>query len=448
MFEPDVRGLTGKVITRYSPEYEASRQEWNRAIQRFPLVIVYCSEVLDVRNAVRWAVKNQVEIRIRSGGHHYEGYSVGNGVIVIDLSGLNFITSSRSAGTITIGGGVKNEQLYEYAGAKGFPFAGGTCPTVGVSGYVLGGGWGYSSRLFGLGCDSLLELELVDAEGKVLKANHKQNSDLFWACRGAGGGNFGIVVSMTFRLPPKTANVTLVQLFLPEASAENMIEFLAIWQKWLPALDRRMTLSTSLYDSAAEGMAIYGRGFFYGSEDEAKRLLLPFSIIPGMQITAETKPFLQAVNEVEETYPPSEKFKSTGRFVYKTYSAGELTDIAALIQNKPPGSVFAALTVYALGGKVSDVRPDATAFFYRDARYILGIQSVWEEDRYASVNKSWVVERFRYLETITAGSFVNFPISELRNYEEAYFGGNVKRLREVNDTYDPGRVFQFPQAIR
>ncbi|WP_338780288.1 FAD-dependent oxidoreductase [Metabacillus sp. FJAT-52054] len=448
MFGLDLNGLTGEVVTRKNAEYEEARQEWNRAIQKFPLVIVYASSVQDVSNAVRWAVKHRIDLRIRSGSHHYEGYSTGNHVLVLDVSRLSSIKLDATANTLTAGGGVKNEQIYEFAGKRGYPFPGGTCPTVGVSGYVLGGGWGYSSRYFGLGCDSLIGLELINAEGDLIKASKRENKDLFWACKGAGGGNFGVVVSMTFRLPPKIRTVTLVQLYRPDASPAIMEQFLLTWQKWLPRADRKITISTTLYDSAAEGMAIFGRGFYYGAADEAKRILSPFAKISGMELSAEEKPFLEAVREVEKSYPSSEKFKSTGRFVFKTYTSDEIRTLVELIQNKPPGSIFAGLTVYALGGKVQEVKPNETAFYYRNARYIAGIQSVWEEDRYASVNQRWVVQRFRILESLTEGSFVNFPISELPNYETAYYGANAERLREVNDRYDPSRVFQFPQAIR
>ncbi|WP_373921149.1 FAD-binding oxidoreductase [Rossellomorea marisflavi] len=194
-------GLTGEIVTPKSPEYTDSRQEWNRAINKFPLVIVYCVEKQDVANAVRWARKRCVPIRIRSGGHHYEGYSTGNCVLVIDISRLNRLGLDREKNLLRMEAGAKNTAVYDFVGSNGYAFPGGTCPTVGVSGFTLGGGWGYSSRLLGLGCDSLVELELVNDQGKLIKANKDTNADLFWACRGAGSGNFGVVVGMMFQLP-------------------------------------------------------------------------------------------------------------------------------------------------------------------------------------------------------------------------------------------------------
>lgn len=442
------QGLTGEIVLPDDPQYDAARQEWNRAIQKFPSVIVYCSQYEDVSHAILWAQKYCKDIRIRSGGHHYEGYSTGNGVLVIDISRLNDVAINEEEGTVKIQGGIQNKDLYQAVGSRGYPFPGGTCPTVGVSGFVLGAGWGFSSRLFGLGCDSLVELELINYKGKVLKVNERENSDLFWACKGAGGGNFGVVVSMTFKLPSKVDQVILFELYKPNATTKELGKFLRIWQKWLVNLDERMCLNASMYNAASEGLAIFGRGFFYGTKEEALKLLDVYKKIDGFQINAKSLTFLEAVTEVQSTYPPYEKFKSTGRFVYKEYDREEVEAIVNLVKKRAEGSVFAALTVYAMGGKIRNVDKTESAFYYRKARYILGIQSVWEDIAVAEENRRWVEKRFRYLRTITKGSFVNFPYSELKDYEKEYFGRNVERLQRINQKYDPKRVFTFPQSIR
>ncbi|MFC7373500.1 FAD-binding oxidoreductase [Fictibacillus iocasae] len=446
MMMKDVRGLTGEVVTPDDPQYEEARQEWNRAIQKFPCVIVYCESVRDVQNAILWARKNEAKIRIRSGGHHYEGYSVGNGVLVIDISRLTNIYINENERLVRIQSGVRNRELYNAVGKLGYPFPGGTCPTVGVAGFTLGAGWGMSSRLFGLGSDQLLEVAMINYEGKLVKASANENEDLFWAFRGAGGGNFGVVVSLTYRLPPKTGNVTLVQLYAPNATKQLQEQFLAVWQEWLKKLDIRMTLNVSIYNSAEEGLAIFGRGIFYGDSENAKQLLKAFSDI-GIDVTAQYVSFLEAVTIVMDSYPPYEKFKSTGRFVYRDYDAKEISRIAGTIQKPPQGSVFAAVTVYALGGRIRDIGKKETAFYYREARYIMGIQTVWEEDAFARENKEWLEPRFQYIRSMTKGSFVNFPYNKLKNYEKAYYGRNAERLREVNEKYDPFQVFTFPQGI-
>ena len=441
------RGLTGKVVIPCDKDYEEARQEWNRAVQKFPAAIVYCNSVEDIQNAVCWARSNHVGIRIRSGGHHYQGYSVGNGVLVIDVGLRKQIELDQENGTVSMQSGVKNRDVYNYLGARGYPFPGGTCPTVGVAGYTLGGGWGYSSRYLGLGCDSLTALEMVDFQGKLLRSDRSRNSDLLWACKGAGGGNFGVVTSMTFHLPPKVAQVTLVELEYSDASPSTMACFLDLWQKWLVDLDPRMTINASLYNSAQDGTGIYGKGLFYGFATEAAQILKPFEQ-SGATLGLEEMTFLEAVQKIQDAYPDSEKFQSTGRFVNRNYSMKEIETIVHLIRKRAEGSVYTAVSVYALGGKIKEVGPRDTAFYYRNSSYILGIQSVWQEDRYASGNRCWLYERFQYLRQITAGSYVNFPYNCLANYEKEYYGGNVCRLQQIAGKYDPLNVFSFPQAIR
>lgn len=445
--ELSFKGLTGAVVTPYEEGYEESRQEWNRAIQKFPLAIVYCYSAAEIQNAVCWARRNEVGIRIRSGGHHYQGYSVGNGVLVIDVSSRKHIELDKSDGTVFMQSGIQNRDAYDYLGARGYPFPGGTCPTVGVAGYTMGGGWGYSSRYMGLGCDSLTGLEMVDYQGNLIRADSNRNPDLLWACKGAGGGNFGVVTSMTFQLPPKMEQVTLVGLEYLDASPSAMAEFLNTWQKWLVGLDPRITVNASLYHSAEDGKGIYGRGLFYGSASEAAQILKPFERI-GVTLSLEEMTFSEAIQTIQDAYPDSEKFQSTGRFVNRNYSMEEIETIVDLIRQRAEGSVYAAVSVYALGGKVSEINRRDTAFYYRDSAYIMGIQSVWEEDRYASANRYWLNERFQYLKQLTVGSYVNFPYNCLTDYEEEYYGGNVPRLQKIARRYDPMNVFSFPQAIQ
>ncbi|WP_028547144.1 FAD-dependent oxidoreductase [Paenibacillus taiwanensis] len=441
-------GMQGEIIKPHSPKYNQARQEWNRAIQKFPRMIIYCRHKNDVGRAILWARKHRYCIRIRAGGHHYEGYSVGDGAVVIDVSRMAKVKLDQASGTVKIQAGVTNEQLYKVVGAAGYPFPGGTCPTVGVVGYTLGGGWGFSSRYLGLGCDSLREVELVDYRGRVITASPYRNRDLFWACQGGGGGNFGVVVSMTFKLPLQVARVTLFELYCPKASSAQLAAFIKIWQKWLNGLNERMCLNTSLYYSREEGHAIYGRGFYYGSVDEAKRLLYPFTRIARMNISIESLSFMDAVTKVGQSYPPYEKFQSTGRFVHRAFSKQEIKKLVSLIDKPARGSVFTALTLYALGGKVKQRSRSASAYYYRQARYILGIQTVWTDKRYAATNREWLRAKFAYVKLVTKGSYINFPYSGLTNYERAYYGGHVARLRRVNRKYDPLQVFKFPQSIQ
>jgi hypothetical protein len=437
------------VITPFEPVYyNEARQGFNRAIQQYPLVIVYCNNKDDVSNAVIWARKHSVPIRIRSGGHNYEGYSNGTCTLIIDISLMNHMDLDECRNQLYVEGGVTNRLVYGFVASKGYPFPGGTCPTVGVSGYSLGGGWGLSCRYFGLGCDSLLEIDIIDYEGNLITANRMVNSDLFWACCGAGGGNFGIIVSMIFKLPPKVKNVTLIEIDYLHVSPKDQEAFMAIWQEWLATEDSRMTLISRIYNSDTDGLAMLVRGIFYGEPEEAKKIMKNFLKLPRADYNIEKTSFLEAVTIIGSAYPSSEKFESVSRFVIKYLERDEISDIVDLIRDRPKGSVFAGISMYALGGKVSQVGKNDTAFFYRDAKYIIWLETIWEDKRYAEGNKEWIRMQFPYFKAVTTGSYVNFPYGELPDYLDEYYGTHVNTLIKIKEKYDPQNIFTFLQGIK
>lgn len=441
-------GLTGDIVTPFDPEYSEARQGFNRAIQLCPLIIVYCRNKRDVSNAVVWSRKHCVPIRIRSGGHNYEGYSNGDCTLIIDISRMNHMNIDICLNQLHVQSGVTNRQVYNFASSKGYPFPGGTCPTVGVSGYSLGGGWGLSCRNFGLGCDSLREIEVIDYEGDIIKADCENHCDLFWACRGAGGCNFGVIVSMTFNLPPKVQNVTLIEIDYLDVDSEEQKEFLYTWQEWLKTADKRITLISRIYNSSADGLAMLVRGIFYGEPEEAKQIVGAFLTLYGADYNIESMTFLEAVTIIGSVYPPSEKFQSVSRFVLRDFTCVERSELVGLIRERPAGSVFTGISMYALGGRVSEIGTDDTAFYYRKADYIIWLETIWEDPEYAEENREWISSQFPYFEAITKGSYINFPYGELPDYLEEYYGIHAEILKEIKAKYDPLNIFSFPQGIR
>lgn len=441
--------LTGELIKRGDFKYEDARRAWNRAIQKYPLAFIYCKKKEDVINAILFSKENNIPFRIRSGCHNYEGYSTGNDVLVIDISRMNNIYIDEKNNKVTIEGGVRNRELYEALGALGYPFPGGGCPTVGVVGLALGGGWGYSSRIFGLACDSLVELELVDYCGKTIVANENINKDLFWACRGGGNGNFGVVTSMTFNIPKKIDMATLISIDYRDIDIEENIELIEVIQREFKTLDRRINLKVAIYNSKENGRGVKITGIFYGDKKEAHEILKPFkNCVSKFNFNLDYRRVVEINREIQDSHPPYEKYKSTGRFVFRDYNKEEIRNIINLVGNRAEGSVYSAISFYGLGGAVCDKEKDSTAFYYRDAKFIMGLQSVWEEDEFAEVNKEWVREKFLYIKEITNGSFVNFPFAELKDYEREYYGENIHELRKIKLKYDPYNIFKFPQVIK
>ena len=441
--------LTGEVVTRDDFSYEESRKSWNRAIEKYPLVIVYCYNKDDICNAMSWARENSLPIRIRSGCHNYEGYSTGNDVVVIDVSRMNKIYIDEENNIVKIQGGVRNRELYDALCSKGYIFPGGGCPTVGVTGFILGGGWGYSSRLSGLGCDIVTELEIIDYKGNVIIANKNCNEDLFWACRGSGGGNFGIVSGVTFKLKEKIKMATLINIDYKNIEVDVAVNIFEMFQSEFASLDRRVNFKMAIYNSEEKGQGIKFTGLFYGNEEEANEILKPFKDIHNkIDLKLKYTTVLDANTIIQDSHPDYEKYKSGGRFVIRNYTRNEIENIIKLTRNRPEGSIYAAISLYGLGGAVSDKDKSSTAFYYRDAKFIMGLQSVWEDSKYAQVNRDWTIEIFNNIKKITTGSFVNFPFAEIEDYEKEYYGENINKLREVKRKYDPYNIFNFPQSIK
>ena len=440
----DFNALSGVVVTKESPNYEECCLSWNRAIEKHPLVIVYCQENQDVIQAIKWAKQYGVPFRIRSGTHHYEGYSTGDQLLVIDVSCMNRIELNET--TVKVQGGVRNRELYEAVCGAGYPFPGGGCPTVGVAGYTLGGGWGYSSRLFGLGCDQLIEAEVITAEGQLIVANANKHVDLFWALLGSGGGYFGVVTSLTYLLPQKIEMATLINIDYEHVGFAKVVDVALRYQRFFKNLDRRLNLKMAMYNSETKGKGVKLTGLFYGSKEEAQDLLSLFQDATDFDFYYMT--VLQANREIQDSHPEFEMYRSGGRFIHRDYSADELLTMLDLIDERAQGSLYTAITFYGLGGAIADIEKDETAFYYRDASFILGFQSVWEDPKYRAINNEWVLERFNVLATYTRGSFINFPIVQPGDYEKNYYGDNLEALKAVKRKYDPEGIFHFEQAIK
>ena len=440
--------LKGKIVVKEDADYDKCRLSWNMAIDVHPEAIVYCLSKEDVSNNIKYCIENSIQFRIRNGAHNYEGYSTGDGVIVLDVSKMSKIYMDEENRKVTIEGGVRNREAYDMLCSKGYPFPGGGCPTVGIAGLVLGGGWGYSSRYLGLACDSLIEVELIDYKGELITANESINEDLFWAVKGCGGGNFGVVVSMTFKLADKVENVTLIDIEYKNLEACNQVIVIKTYMSMFKNLDNKINCKMAVYNSLEKGRGIKIIGLYYGEKEEAEKILKPllsFEYKRNLNLTYTS--ILDANTIIQDSHPDYEKYKSTGRFVYDDYSEEEIKDIISLLDNRAVGAVYAAITFYGLGGAVCEKNKEDGAFYYRDAKFILGFQSLFEDDEYKNENTKWFLEKLNFIKEITKGSFINFPLSELDDYGHEYYGENYEKLKRIKLKYDPYGKFSFEQSI-
>ena len=444
--------LTGRIVVPGDTQYNAARREFNTFFNKFPLVIVFAQETKDVTNAILWARHWDVPIRMRSGRHSYEGLSVVDSGIVIDVSEMLQLDVERRNETVTLQTGFRDSAIDEILGSEGLAVPTGLCPTTGVAGYTLGGGQSKLSRSLGLIIDNLLELEMVDADGRVIRANANHNADLFWASRGGGGGNFGITTSFRFR----THSIDTVAFANIGWNLRDLVPVLRSWQLLtVPSSDDRLTplltivnglkssSSTKVFNTS---FPLQMQGVFLGPVSELRKLLDPLLQAGSpQQVFIEEIPWLEAVERIAVSQPESEPFKSVGPFVNHLLPDEGITKIQRFINDPPTSSV--AILFHGLGGAVANVPSNATAYYYRRALYNMSIWSTWSTPEGAAPGIRWVEDLRRAMLPFTQGVYVNTPDLSIKNWSKAYYGSNFVRLTRVKAKYDPENIFNFPQSI-
>jgi len=447
--------LSGRVITEEDPGYNESRLVSNfyTSKNKFPKVIVYCQNSDDVQNAVRWARCKKVPVRIRSGGHCHEAFSTGSDVIVIDVSEMKSLHVDKEKNVAHLQPGLTGQELYNKLYAMGLTQVGGTCPEVGVSGLILTGGMGPLLRRQGLACDNLLAFEIVNANGDLIKVTKdNEYKDLFWAACGAGGGNFGVVTSLTIKVYPAKA-VTWFNIGWDWN--QPMDQILAAWQKFFLNNDKRWFSHIDLWAKPFPKDKFHKQpfkvlGVFWGTPEEARRELAPILNVgqPNEQ-TIEQVTWDRAIRLFEEStkvyITGMPEYKSTGTFAMQPLPEKAINIIQDALQ-KTSSPLFNVL-MFSLGGAAAEIPPHETAYFYRDAKSFICYSIQWLQEN-QSVAQTLEVDTLREkLLPYTQGDYIGNPDRHLKDYMKEYFGGNSQRLREIKRKYDPNNVFNFEQSI-
>src|SRR5215213_2658851 len=438
----ELAALTGRVIWPQDPAYEEARQSFNARFSRFPSAIVVCDNMSDVGNAVRWARQEGMPLRARSGGHSYEAFSVVDEGLVIDVSGLTNVDVDVSRGEAVIGAGVRLLDCYRRLWEHGVTIPAGTCPGVGIAGLTLGGGIGFLSRQYGLTCDNLAAVELVDADGDVLRASESEHADLFWALRGGGGGNFGIVTAFTFRVHP-IGDVVLCTVTWPW---DDVAEVLDAWQRWAPFTDERLSVALAVADPSTG--TISATGLFTGAATELPSLLGPLlqAGTPGAPVI-QSLPYFAAVEQLagQPIANGSLRFKNSSAIAYEPLPTAAITTLVDHLRAAPFASDLVGF--FPLHGAIATIDPAATAFPHRRALFDLQYQAYWWDDAAEPVSLAWVHDLRAAMTPYTSGAYVNYIDADITNWESAYYGTNLTRLKQVKMDYDPDDVFNGPQSI-
>lgn len=442
MYHSKELGLTGRIVTPKDPQYNIDRQDFNTFFNKFPLVIVYAQEPKDVVNAVQWARYWKVPIRVRSGGHSYEGTSLLDAGIVIDVSEMKKVDVDHKCGTVTVQTGLRNFELYKTLWDERLVVPSGVCATPGIGGVTLGGGHSILSRPWGLTLDNLIELEMVDADGCVVHASAEHNADLFWASRGGGGGNFGICTSFRFC----THHIDMVGFAEIRWELKDLEPVLRTWQEYTtPCADERLT--PTLFIGSGKESTMLMQGVFLGSAKELRDLLQPLLQAGSPQsVTIEEIPWIEAVDRVAAAQPITPlPFKSVGPYLYKLLPDEGIATIRRFIDE--PATDAVSIFFHGLGGAVARVPSWSTAYIYRQALSNMSLFATWSKPERAATGIRWVEDFRQAMLPFTKGVYVNTLDFSIEDGPNAYYATNFNRLTRVKAKYDPENIFKFQQSI-
>jgi FAD/FMN-containing dehydrogenase len=439
-------GLEGRVILPGDAEYDQARQVMYGGVDKRPAVMVRCRSAADVQKALAFARANGLEIAVRSGGHSAAGHSTTEGGLVIDLREMNRIELDVSGKTAWAGPGVTAAQFSEEAAKHGLAVGFGDAGTVGLGGIVTGGGVGYLSRKYGLSIDSLLAAEVVTADGTLVTADADTNADLFWAIRG-GGGNFGILTRLKFRLSD-LPDFTGGMLLLP-ATAETIAGFVRL------AIEASENLSTIANIMPAPPMpflkpemvgmpVIMGMMAYSGPPEDAKAALAPFRAL-----AAPLADFVNA-GPITSMYPPEDPDYHPTAASKNLFTGGigkaEAATILKYLKDSDASLRVAQLRV--MGGAVNRVPADATAYAHRGKAIMVNVAAFYDGEADKPKKQAWVDAFSAALAKGDTDAYVNFVGDEgAERVRAAYPGATWDRLRQIKRKYDPDNVFRLNQNI-
>jgi FAD/FMN-containing dehydrogenase len=464
--------LSGHLVLPGDTEYATAKNLYDQQFDTVsPRAVAYCASASDVSRSLVFAQRHHIPFAVRSGGHSLAGFSTSTG-LVIDVSLLNSV--SVGDGTVTIGSGAQGVDVTNALAPQGLAVVGGYHSTVAVGGFYQGGGYGLLSRTQGMGCDRLTSAEVVLAGGAVVTASPTQYRDLFWAIRGGGGGNFGVVTSftMTPTVLPQIAVTNVVW------SWDNAATVLDGYARWLVDAPRTVTggLVVQLEDAAA-GSTPLTYAFVASTsgnttelESEVARLTsltgapvqqTPTAVVPlpGLLMnfygcaTGTPTQCHRADNHPGGTIPRPHLYLLRSRMFNSLPSLGMWQDVVRVFDARRAAGQTQAVELLPFGGAVGDLSRTDTAFVHRDALFSVSFRAdISSEAADTPAGRvaahGFVDDGFAVLDPRSAGeTYQNFVDAKLTDWAHSYYGENLARLVRIKSKYDPSGAFRFAQSV-
>jgi len=446
--------LRGELLRPGDASYEEARLLWSGLIDKRPALIARCAGVGDVIDSVNFARENELLVAVRGGGHNVAGNAACDGGLVIDLSAMKGIRVDPERRTVRAEGGATLGDLDRETQVFGLATPLGVVSKTGIAGLTLGGGIGWLRRKYGLSSDNLVSVDVVTADGRFLTASESENEDLFWGIRG-GGGNFGVVTSLEYRLYPVGPEVMFCFVLYPGDRAKEVLRFGEEYMAEAPeevspvgVLGRVPPVELFPEHWHGEPFVAF-LAMYVGDAEEGERVLRPLRELGGSIADLSARmPYTEAQAILDEDYPEG------WHYYWKSQNVDGLPDEALerLVEHAEAApSEHSTIDVWYQGGAMARVGAAETAFGDRSSPILLGIEANWEDQRDDEANISWVrgcvadMRRFS-----SGGMYLNFPgfFEEGDNLMHDAFGANYERLAEIKNKYDPTNVFRLNQNIK
>ncbi|TDI49883.1 MAG: FAD-binding oxidoreductase [Acidobacteria bacterium] len=433
----------GRIITPDDKGYDEARKLWNGMVDKRPALIAQCMTTSDVVAAVDHARENGLEVAVRGGGHNVAGNASCDDGLVIDLRPMKAVSVDAEGLTARAEGGVTWGEYDHATQAHGLASPGGAISTTGIAGLTLGGGFGWLSRSYGLVCDNLLSAQIVTADGAVLIASTDKNPDLFWAIRG-GGGNFGVVTRFEFRLHPVGELYAGLILYPRSAATDLLLAYARMTEEAPDALS-----GMAAFLCSPEGDPVVGVfAVYHGPADEGARAVTRLRAV-GSPLLDDIgpKPYTRVQQAFDEAFPPGNRnYWKSG---YVSTISDDYIDVLVEHANRAPSPLCVVGLEHMMGGAVSRVDKDDSAFGMRDAEYNLLILGITNDSSKDGAVRDWVRGMSDAVRPFSTGSvYVNYmDHDELDRISDAYGPAHYGRLQELKKRYDPDNLFRSNQNI-
>jgi FAD/FMN-containing dehydrogenase len=459
------KGLAGRLVLPCDSDFALASAIHNPSVDAGPpIAVLQAANADDVAAGIAFARTEGVPLAGMSGGHGYAGYSSTHG-LQISFAQMNAVSVDAATRLATIGAGANLDDVYSGLAKAGYLVPGGSCTTVGVAGLTLGGGFGLSGRQFGLLTDNLVSATIVTADGQKHTVSESNEADLFWALRGGGGGNFGLVTEFVFNAHP-TADVIVFNIGWEWSKVREVFD---AWQNLIPDIPDELTTISTIGNNGlggdTSGLTCATVGQFRGSEADLREILQPLYDAGGTPKSEDIqkKSFIDSVyyfawcSDEKACQKAPVGTVEPARFYIKSAYARERFPQAGVgtmidwIERWPGENGYAVFEFDSYGGAVNRVSPTATAFVHREELLVGQHQVYWDDKASESMIANavgWLNGFYAAMAPYNSGfAYQNYIDRNLADWQHAYYGENLPRLRQVKRRVDPDNLFNFAQSI-